>query len=246
MYYYGRIVGIDIYENDVVVKRQGEAPNADVVPRGVVTEFTKASRRRLAFVASNTAVEFRTMLCLTYPREFPTDGKQVKKHLLAFLKWLRRDTGGIEYLWFLEFQRRGAPHIHILIDWPWPRTRIEERDFRFRVISTWYRICDTGDVRHLQAGTSAEKLRSSRGGAFYAIKYAMKMRQKAVPEGYRNCGRFWGHSHGVKPQKQATYRCTEDDIRGVLEGWDYAPSERQHVHRTLFNTANRFTDHIVG
>jgi hypothetical protein len=239
-YYYGRVVGVEVYENDVVVKRDGVGGTPEGVTRGEITMFTRQARARLAFVAANTSITFRTMITLTYPAEYPTDGQRVKRDLKAFLDWLRRETGGCEYLWFLEFQKRGAPHFHILIDTPWPRRRAEETALRDRVASTWYRIADTGDAKHLAAGTRTERLRSSDGGARYAVKYAAKMRQKAVPLQYRNVGRFWGHSKGVKPRAKAKARCTEDDIRAVLEGWDYAPNESRPVYHTLYNTSNRF------
>lgn len=235
MYYYGPIVQVVLYENDLVVKRQGVAPQTKGETRKDITTFSKESRKRLAFVASNTSVAFTTMITLTYPKDFPSDGKKVRRDRKAFLDWLRRDQGGLEYLWFLEFQKRGAPHLHFLTSQLWPRTRTAEKALRFRVATTWYRIVGSKDRKHLAAGTRTERLRSARGGAFYAVKYAMKMRQKVVPKDYVNCGRFWGHSKKVKPEKQGTMQCTEDDIRGLLEGWDYAPKDTQHVYRVLYN-----------
>lgn len=242
----GTVVGVRIYRNDVEVVREGNAPNTREIERGEIMEFSRKSRMRLAFVASNTAVEFRTMITLTYPREFPSDGKAVKLHLNTFLTWLRRDTGGCEYLWFLEFQARGAPHIHLLIDGPLPRNREDTRAYRFRVSATWFDVVGSGDERHLAAGTRTERLRKPGGARFYAVKYAHKMRQKAVPPDYRNVGRFWGCSRAVKPQPQAELQCTEDDIRGLLEGWEYAPNEQRPVFRVLYNQADRFRAYCSG
>lgn len=235
MYHYGQVVGIELFENDVVVKREGDAPDTQDQTRADIKEFSKASRRRLAFVASNTPVEFTTMYTLTYPGEFPSDGAKVRRDRKAFLDWLRRDQRTPEYLWFLEFQKRGAPHLHILADHPWPKKRCLVQGLRSRVSMTWYRIVGSHDPRHLAAGTRTEKIRKPRGGAFYAVKYAMKMHQKIVPEGYRNCGRFWGHSRGVKPQSQGFLRCTEDDIRGVLMGWEFEPPEDRPVWKVVYN-----------
>lgn len=243
---YGQVIGIDVYANDVVVRRTGQGAGHDPVPRGEVTRFTKASRARLAFVASNTETVFRTMITLTYPKEWPTDGSKVKKHLRRFLMWLRRETGGCEHLWFLEFQARGAPHIHLLTDYPLPRAREAKRAWYTMVATKWYNICATGDVLHLGAGTRVERLRSPRGGARYAVKYATKMRQKSVPAGYRNCGRFWGHTRKVKPQIKMSQRCTDDDIRGVLANWEYAPKDYVPLWRVLYNTAATFQDYNKG
>jgi hypothetical protein len=196
-------------------------------------------------VAQNTSVTFRQMITLTYPAVYPRNGLAVKYHLHAFLVWLKRDTGGCSYLWFLEFQKRGAPHIHILIDTPYPRSNGDGyRQFRMRVSSAWYRIVGSGDIRHLSAGTRTERLRSAAGGVHYATKYAAKMRQKRVPDDYRRVGRLWGHSRDVKPEPEGFVRCREDDIRGELEGWQYAPGADRPVYRTLYNQAGRFRPHL--
>lgn len=245
-YYYGQIVGIEIYKADVVVKRQGLTNEPPEGLRGKVTEFTKASRRRLAFVASNTSVQFRTMVTLTYPSDWPHDGKRVKQDLRRFLTWLQRVSSGCEYLWFLEFQKRGAPHIHILTDYPLPRKRQELKNYRLHLAHKWYDLCETGDPKHLLAGTSCETLRSEDGGARYAVKYAQKMKQKMVPDGYQDCGRFWGHTRAVKPEAEATYRCTEDDVRGALEGWKYEPPPQQPVWKVLYNQAEWFREYVKG
>ena len=244
--YYGQIVGIEIYKNDVVVRRQGLNNKPPEQTRGKVTAFSKASRRRLAFVASNTTIPLRTMITLTYPSDYPSDGKTVKGHLRQFLTWLQKETGGCEYLWFLEFQARGAPHFHILTDWPLPRDRDNKVLWYAKVAQRWYLVVGSNDYKHRQAGTRTETLRSADGGARYAVKYAQKMRQKAVPPDYQDVGRFWGHTRAVKPEPQQAYRCTEDDVRGMLEGWKYEPPPSCPVWRVLYNQAEWAREYSQG
>lgn len=82
---------VDVYAKDVVVHYTGPVSTPPEPPtRAEVSVFTAKSRRRLAFVASNTAVDFLSLLTLTYPREFPSDGRLVKKHLNYMLTCLRR------------------------------------------------------------------------------------------------------------------------------------------------------------
>lgn len=244
--YYGQIVGIEIYKTDVVVKRQGLNNTPPPSVRGKVIRFSKPSRRRLAFVASNTTVPLRTMITLTYPGEYPSDGKTVKLQLRQFLTWLQKETGGCDYLWFLEFQQRGAPHFHILTDWPLPRARANKVLWYGKVAKKWYDLVGSGDLRHLQAGTRTETLRSKEGGARYAVKYAQKMKQKNVPEAYQDVGRFWGHTRAVKPEPQQQHRCTEDDVRGMLEGWKYEPPDHCPVWRVLYNQADWAREYSKG
>lgn len=214
----GPVVGVEVYRSDLVVLRKGWAPPGARETRSEIKTFSKASRQRLAFVASNTDIRFTSMLTLTYPREFPNDGKDVKRNLNTFLTYLKRRVDGLDYLWFLEFQRRGAPHIHLLL-----RGMRVSKVNQAWVSNTWYRICATGDVRHLAAGTRLERVRKPDGARRYALKYAYKMKQKVVPENYRNVGRFWGHSRSVKPTLTRVVPCTEDDLVGALQygGWEW-------------------------
>lgn len=202
--------------------------------------LSKKSRQRLAFVANNTRVVFRTMVTLTYPKEYPCDGTLVKKHLDSFLKWCKRRFGAPSYLWFLEFQKRGAPHIHLLLDAPMPQTEMERRLLFGEVSQAWYRIVKSGDELHLRAGTRVERIRKPDGAARYCLKYAYKTEQKCVPEQYRNVGRFWGCSRDVAPDKPRIIPMDEDVVRSILADWAYCPDEKTLVYQTLFGCAERF------
>jgi hypothetical protein len=122
------------------------------------------------------------MLTLTYPAEFPTNGRLVKDHWRRFRQWIVRN-GAVTGLWVLEFQERGAPHFHVFIREPLDR---------FDVSAAWYRIVGSNDPKHLSAGTRIESFRKPAAIGGYVMKYAAKMEQKDVPEGYSQVGRFWG------------------------------------------------------
>jgi len=163
-------------------------------PRGTITNFSCGSGIRMRRYLRECLPEYKHMVTLTYPEGYPSDGTTVKNHLRRFLqevrRWDKRDYGisaGTEAhssFWFLEFQKRGAPHFHIFLN------RCPRKEW---VSSTWYRIVDSEDIRHLQAGTRTEKLIAGRAGTIsYATKYAAKLEQKSVPKDYENVGRFWG------------------------------------------------------
>lgn len=202
--------------------------------------LSKKSRRRLAFVVNNTNVVFRTMITLTYPKEFPCDGKDVKKHLNAFLVWCRRRFARPSYVWFLEFQKRGAPHIHVLLDWPMPQTKAARCLMYGEVSQKWYAIVGSADPRHLRAGTRCEHIRKVDGAARYCLKYCYKMKQKCVPQAFRNVGRFWGCSRDVPPKEPQIIPIDEGSVRAIIADWDYCPDENTLVYQTLFGCADRF------
>ncbi|GAG95617.1 unnamed protein product [marine sediment metagenome] len=74
----------------------------------------------------------------------------------------------------------------------------------------------------------------------------MKMRQKLVPKAYQNVGRFWGCTRDVPPKPLDEIRCTEDDIRGILENHSEYYREDAPLSRVLYNVAGLFDAYRAG
>ena len=201
-----------VYRGDVgrVLRVHGHAKTPTRGDRRAIMQLSKKSRQRLAFVALATPVVFWSMITLTYGREHPTDGKTVKDNLRRFLQLLTRDYS-CSYLWVIEFQRRGAPHFHIMTTVPY----VAHTD-RVWVAMAWANALGYGnppyskfplhreefeELQKLFKVHSHEKswelIREQNGGAHYLVKYATKTHQKTVPVAYRDVGRFWGNSADV-------------------------------------------------
>lgn len=188
------LITISVFPRETTVQRKRSLtlPQKGGGTRNKIRDFSPRAARNLKFKARNVE-GLVTMVTLTYPGEFPTDGRKVKRDWAAARRWLvHRKLGG---LWWLEFQERGAPHLHVYL------TGVVNKDDLARA---WYRIVGSGDERHLKAGTRIEAIRSTHAVAAYATKYATKMEQKDVPASYQEVGRFWGLFGGVKvvPIKQ--------------------------------------------
>jgi hypothetical protein len=165
------------------------------------------------------------MFCLSYPGTFPTDGRQVKADLNRWLTWFRRRVKGVPYFWFLEFQQRGAPHIHIYLS-------AKAGELPHREMATAWAGFISGDDRDtwdkvFAVHSHAKQLQDFRardGYIRYAAKYALKTRQKTVPPMYQNVGRFWGASRVVKDS--------------VPEG-DLIPIDDRSIEEHLYQTGHR-------
>jgi len=85
------------------------------VPRGTISGFSAASRRRLLkhLMKVKWAENYNKFITLTYPKSYPATAES-KQHLRAFLERLRRKEPDAGAIWRLEFQQRGAPHFHIV------------------------------------------------------------------------------------------------------------------------------------
>lgn len=225
--------GIKVVRKDVT-KRKKRTATREERP---IMELSDKSLSRLAFVISNTDVEFLSMMTLTYPSVYPSDGKNVKRQLNKFLTYAKRKFGEFSYLWFLEFQRRNAPHIHIL-------TTLDEPTFKQRAIysNMWAKVVtedgqERNKVRRVHRHHTAwELIRSEYGAKGYVLKYALKPWQKAVPPQYKNVGRFWGTSRNVKPQPVRTVPANEVFARMLLKNLDHTTANWDVLPRFIYDT----------
>lgn len=223
---------VDVYRTDAVVNWVVGKPPSSGGARKEIIELTRAALARMVFLLQNTDTRFCSMVTLTYPGEWESDGKRVKAQLNRFLSWARARGFGL-YVWFLEFQKRGAPHFHILFE-------NDVTDFRMDISERWYKAVGSCDKKHLAAGTNTELLRSEDGAARYAAKYAAKIEQKRVPIEYVNVGRFWGAARGVVAKPTTTldvWGMSPDEIATMLEfsGWKYGDALRKRPLSVLYN-----------
>lgn len=193
---------------------------------GVITEWSRKSRssmcRTFAELDYSPLIEsgrVPAMVTLTYPGDWEIvapDGASVKRHMVLWRKRFQREYGEpARYIWKLEFQRRGAPHIHLWMAPPTSPGR-SGRGFTQWLSEAWAQVVAHPDaeqkVRHLCAGTAIDvrsglKACDPKRLAIYFTKHSSpnldgdKEYQHIVPELWRQPGkgpgRFWG-VYGLK------------------------------------------------
>ncbi len=201
-----------------------EAPSG---PRRAITEWSRGSRRRM--VRTIAELDYSgwaddggvlAMVTFTLPGAWelvaPT-GQSFKGLIDVFRKrWIRK-IGPWRGLWKLEFQERGAPHMHTLMRVP---ATVGGERFEHWLSQTWADVCLAGieddDVRHayeaageygrhVLAGTGVDfsgvKFSDPRRTAIYFLKHSAKTTdnkeyQHIVPDWWQGegagPGRFWG------------------------------------------------------
>jgi len=195
---------------------------------GVITEWSRKSRssmcRTFAELDYSPLVEcgrVPAMVTLTYPGDWEavaTDGASVKRHMVLWRKRFQREYGeAARYIWKLEFQRRGAPHIHLWMAPPISPGR-SGRGFAQWLSESWAQVVDHPDAeqrsRHLLAGTAIDvrnglKACDPKRLAIYFTKHSSpnlhgdKEYQHIVPEQWRQPGRGPGRFWGVYGLKKA-------------------------------------------
>jgi len=230
------VSGAEVYPNIIRLKRLSRFPRnstrqAEEVPkRSEIKILSRRSLSRLTFLVMTTRTRFASMLTLTYGQNYPIDGRRVKESINKFLVGMRRKFQGFEYIWFLEFQRRGAPHLHIVTTLS--NTSIARRRVMAKIWlnasspgAYWYSDLKTRELKHTAQTVYGvhchekawEMIRSPDGASRYVLKYALKKSQKIVPRSYRNVGRFWGKSAGVTPGDGEEIDVDESDMREYLK-----------------------------
>lgn len=237
-------------------------------PGAVITEWSRKSRsamcRTFAELDYTPLVEsgrVPAMVTLTYPGDWEDvapDGASVKRHMVLWRKRFQREYGEpARYIWKLEFQRRGAPHIHMWMAPPISPGR-SGRTFVQWLSETWARVVDHPDpeqrARHLLAGTAVDvrnglKACDPKRLAIYFTKHSSpnlhgdKEYQHIVPELWqqpgRGPGRFWG-VYGLR-KSIAVVEVAQDAYiaaRRIVRRW----SRSQAVYG---NPASRFPTAVI-
>jgi hypothetical protein len=103
------------------IKAGRDMPNP---PGRAITEWSRKSRAakcgtfaELDYTPLVECGRVPAMVTLTYPGGWESvapDGASMKRHMMLWRKRFQREWGErAHYIWKLEFQRRGAPHIHL-------------------------------------------------------------------------------------------------------------------------------------
>lgn len=212
----------------VSLTRRSPTENDQRSSGGVITEWSRKSRssmcRTFAELDYSPLVEsgrVPAMVTLTYPGDWETvapDGASVKRHMVLWRKRFQREYGEpARYIWKLEFQRRGAPHIHLWMAPPMSPGR-SGRGFAQWLSETWAQVVAHPDAeqkaRHRLAGTAIDvrnglKACDPKRLAIYFTKHSSpnlhgdKEYQRIVPELWRQPGRGPGRFWGVYGLKKA-------------------------------------------
>ncbi|WP_457062986.1 rolling circle replication-associated protein [Mycobacteroides abscessus] len=234
----------------------------------VITNWSRKSRsamcRTFAELDYTPLVEsgrIPAMVTFTYPGDWETvapDGASVKRHMMLWRKRFQREySEPPRYIWKLEFQRRGAPHIHLWMTPPLSPGK-SKLPFASWLSDTWADIVNHPDneqrTRHRLAGTAIDILSGLRACdpkrlAIYFTKhsspnnYGDKEYQHIVPQSWRESGKGPGRFWGVYGLKKATaiIEVTQDvylAARRVVRRW----SRSQAVYA---DPASRFPTSVI-
>lgn len=248
---------LEIYKNTIKKKISIPLNRTQEPPDRSGTEiegFSTKSRARLRHTAINAFPDLISQFCMTYHNYWPIDGRELKNQISKFKKRLRRKYSGIAFLYIYEFQTRNAPHVHFFMSIP---ATVKDRHW---LAEAWNDIADPGNQVHLKWHRDRVEKKNGyssfipweMGSGSYLCKYLEKDHQKAVPDGFRKMGRFWGCSRGLVPPPDVV--CVSDLDKGFIpESGNLKPStfiirsigryhEKQNPYMLKFFPRSRFRD----
>jgi hypothetical protein len=161
-------------------------------PKKAIFNFSSKSRRAMMMRLDALFDSFRPnyFVTLTYPKDFPMDGRVCKTHLDNFFSFLRGrgEYRGVDptikFFWKMEFQERGAVHYHILVE-----SALGLDALRSAMVGKWRRLTGNG---YEWGGVDAGCLQDDYRAKLYTALYTQKKHQNRVPVNFLNAGRFWG------------------------------------------------------
>ncbi len=199
-YLNGRNRAVSVYSHLLTISQpppQTRPSTAKPPKRGIITEFSRSSRKRLWYLLSS--IDYRRFArpvwtTLTYHHGWSSDPSAIQRHVNTFLTDLRRQYPTITYIRRVEYQRRGAPHHHLLMMLPAGDDRLSSPAAHAWIAETWHRIADPSSIDHRAHGTHTVNVESWRHLATYISKYLGK-----VADGEKNVrlNRCWAASRDI-------------------------------------------------
>ncbi len=235
---------LELYPGSFRMKRPftGEAPEPPTRLGTEIQGFSKKSRIRLRFVADNCTAKIKTQFCMTYGDVWPINGRSLKADLNRFRTAVKKHYPLLEDLWIAEFQTRGCPHFHFF-------SNISLTPQNHATLTRiWHKIAGYGQDKHLRVhGHESNFIEWSMTNGNYLCKYLDKEHQKAIPEGFHNFGRWWGHSRNLVPKP------TTVDLQAISEKFDRFNCDEYGVitddrdaEKQLIRTLGRFHEKRLG
>lgn len=197
---------ITFYRHGLTASIPNMAGNPNPPKRGKVTGWSAGAARRntnfLRSVDETTLDGYGLAVTLTI-RDCPPTAKAWSNLIRAWIERQKR-SGMVRLHWVTEFQRRGVPHLHVAVWYPFQiegESEIESVSRIFlrqtQTVDDWIAI-----AKDYGAGPKGQKWRKIEGavGWFQYMakhcsrsKFHYQRQREALPEGWQTTGRVWGH-----------------------------------------------------
>jgi len=228
---------VKVYPGGVTLSSGNNTAVAPVgVKRGKIAGWSSdAASRHVAWLMSvdpsafpeGTAMWGYTLTVGTLP------GSAADFHLMrrAWLKRVERALPGTKWCWVMEWQKRGAPHLHgVLVV---PDTAESTKALAQLVYGGWCEVAISTDA--LPVAQDLRQADRISGWLQYLSKHigrgSKHMQRKAgmMPPGWASSGRLWGHSQGWPTAEEKLFIDTRAwfELRRLVHAWALADARSE-------------------
>jgi len=211
---------IEIYSHCLIFKKRFKFPQKSLRERkirGIINHFSKRSRFRLFTLLSMIDQNLDNpplFVSLTYHYGHENDKTPTKSQLHNFLVQLRNFDPLVQFIWRFEFQKRGAPHYHLII-FPGPQqNKRYVKDYINRISFIWHEIADPGSRKHKEYGCKVVEIRSYREACSYLSKYIAKAANEFIEQAE---GKYWGNSRNLPIKCHKIIGAFDDEAKILIE-----------------------------
>lgn len=185
--------------------------------RGNIKEFSKKSRFRLFQTLAKIKTDLSRnslFITLTYHYGFENSENTFQEHLHNFLTKLRKFDTHVQYIWRLEFQKRGAPHFHFILFPGHIYDSFHHSNYINKVSLMWHKISDPNSHAHKKYGCLSKTIHNYREACRYLSKYVAKV-DEDLPAFSQI--KHYGQSRKLPIAKAVEIELTEDQAYKIIE-----------------------------
>lgn len=200
------------YHNSIKLKCVHSNPsnpcNVENVDR-TIHGFSANSRRNMKKKLSTIRFDLypeRFFVTLTFGKVFEKDHVKLKRQVDNFNKVLNRFGNNISFIWKLELQKRGAPHLHYIILFRDHLSYKRRNALAHRIREAWHRSLVYKDSFTFACSVHVEEIRDTKKTINYIVKYMNKLDES--PDDV-HLGRRWATSNNLI--NQAHFICRVDE-----------------------------------
>ena len=211
--YLTEVVPLEYYNNCFRFKFGSSEREYHIPPerkKNDITSFSINSRRRLkrklsmVHLGSYSRTFFVTY---TFHNVYPKSSDELKRHFRNFLKSVKRVNPSVAWIWRLEWQKRGAPHFHMVYFIPKHSTLKEIKHFEKEQRRLWHRTLEDFDFWTWRYSVDVKSLDSKKKLYAYISKYVSKVENEDdAAIGHQH----WGSSANLILKSEGAFHLSQE------------------------------------
>lgn len=162
-----------------------------------ISSFSRHSRYRLMQLTSRINLRsYKDVVhCIyTYHNTFPQDSVSIRRVIKLLTQRLTYHFPDTSYIWRFEFQKRGAPHFHVLFFNRSAEFPANTELLRVKLSNIWLSLIRENSVAAKLHAVAVTRCENKKKFFVYVSKYAAKVDDE---NSHPYCGRRWGCSDNL-------------------------------------------------